>query len=103
MSLNESIRKTDENCELIGCLGQRHIAANMARRSIRIDGVPEMRWAHTSTALPLPCTERQDAVGDTMNDGRIIVHGNVGDAVGYAMRSGEIFVKGNAGYRAASI
>ena len=42
----------------------------------------------------------QDAVGDTMNDGRIVVHGNIGDAAGYAMRGGEIYVKGNAGYRA---
>lgn len=40
VALNESIRKTDENCELIGCLGQRYIAAGMAQRSIRIDGVP---------------------------------------------------------------
>ena len=35
-----------------------------------------------------------------MNDGRIVVHGNIGDAAGYAMRGGEIYVKGNAGYRA---
>ena len=35
-----------------------------------------------------------------MNDGKIVIHGNVGDAVGYAMRGGSIFVKGNAGYRA---
>ena len=42
----------------------------------------------------------QDAVGDTMNEGRIVVHGNIGDAAGYAMRGGKIYVKGNAGYRA---
>lgn len=42
----------------------------------------------------------QDAVGDTMNDGRIIVHGSIGDAAGYAMRGGEIYVQGDAGYRA---
>ena len=42
----------------------------------------------------------QDAVGDTMNDGTIVIHGNVGDAVGYAMRGGHIYVRGNAGYRA---
>jgi glutamate synthase domain-containing protein 3 len=35
-----------------------------------------------------------------MNDGRIVVHGSIGDAAGYAMRGGEIFVRGNAGYRA---
>ena len=35
-----------------------------------------------------------------MNDGRIVIHGNVGDAVGYAMRGGSIYIRGNAGYRA---
>ncbi|HHT28185.1 MAG TPA: glutamate synthase [Firmicutes bacterium] len=101
VALNESIRKTDENCELIGCLGQRYIAAGMAQRSIRIDGVPgNALGAYLNGATITVYGNAQDAVGDTMNDGRIIVHGNVGDAVGYAMRSGEIFVKGNAGYRA---
>ena len=35
-----------------------------------------------------------------MNNGCIVIHGNIGDAAGYAMRGGEIFVQGNAGYRA---
>lgn len=34
-----------------------------------------------------------------MNNGKIVVHGNVGDTVGYAMRGGEIYIKSNAGYR----
>ena len=38
--------------------------------------------------------------GDTMNDGRIVVFGNIGDAAGYAMRGGKLLIKGNAGYRA---
>ena len=44
--------------------------------------------------------DAQDAVGDTMNAGRIIVHGSIGDAAGYAMRGGELYIEGNAGYRA---
>ena len=44
--------------------------------------------------------DAQDAVGDTMNAGRIVVHGSIGDAAGYAMRGGELYVAGNAGYRA---
>ena len=39
-------------------------------------------------------------MGDTMNDGKIVIHGGIGDCAGYAMRGGKIFVKGNAGYRA---
>ena len=35
-----------------------------------------------------------------MNDGTILVQGNIGDAAGYAMRGGRIYVRGNAGYRA---
>jgi len=35
-----------------------------------------------------------------MNEGTIVVHGNIGDAAGYAMRGGRIYVQGNAGYRA---
>ena len=35
-----------------------------------------------------------------MNDGTILVQGNIGDAGGYAMRGGNIFVGGSAGYRA---
>ncbi|NLM50860.1 MAG: glutamate synthase, partial [Clostridiaceae bacterium] len=41
----------------------------------------------------------QDATGDTMDSGSIIVYGNCGDTTGYAMRGGEIYIKGNAGYR----
>ena len=42
----------------------------------------------------------QDAVGDTMNAGRIVINGSAGDAAGYAMRGGEIYIRDNAGYRA---
>ena len=42
----------------------------------------------------------QDAVGDTMNAGRIVIRGSIGDAAGYAMRGGELYVQGDAGYRA---
>ena len=42
----------------------------------------------------------QDATGDTMNAGEIIIHGSSGDATGYAMRGGMILVEGNVGYRA---
>lgn len=34
-----------------------------------------------------------------MNEGDIIIHGNVGDACGYGMRGGRIFIEGDCGYR----
>ena len=41
-----------------------------------------------------------DAVGDTMNGGRIYLHGDAGDAAGYAMWGGALYIRGNAGSRA---
>ena len=99
--LNEKIRKTDGDCRIVGCLGQRFIASGMGGKSIDIDGVPgNALGAYLSGTEITVNGNAQDAVGDTMNDGRIVVHGNIGDAAGYAMRGGEIYVKGNAGYRA---
>ena len=99
-SVNEALRKIDE-CKLVGCCGQRFIAAGMSDKTISIEGVPgNALGAYLNGANITVHANAQDAVGDTMNEGRIIIHGNIGDAAGYAMRGGRIFVKGNAGYRA---
>lgn len=99
--LNEKIRTGPEKCRIIGCLGQRFIAAGMDKKSIVIDGIPgNALGAYLSGAVIEVNSNAQDAVGDTMNDGRIIIHGNAGDAAGYAMRGGEIYIRGSAGYRA---
>jgi hypothetical protein len=55
------------------------------------------------TARDYGARNAQDAVGDTMKRGRIIIHGLCGDTVGYAMRGGEIYIKGNTGYAPACI
>lgn len=99
-TLNEAIRR-DADCHIIGCLGQRFLAAGADCRQITIDGIPgNALGAYLNGAEITVHGNAQDAVGDTMNDGKIIIHGNVGDAAGYAMRGGRIYVKGNAGYRA---
>ena len=100
-SVNEALRKTEEQCELTNSCGQRFIAAGMPEKDIVIRGIPgNALGAYLNGAHITVCGNAQDAVGDTMNDGQIFVHGNIGDAAGYAMRGGRIFVKGNAGYRA---
>lgn len=100
-TLNDKLRKADENVNITECLGQRFIAAGMSKKQIEIDGVPgNAMGAYLNGALITVNGNAQDAVGDTMNDGKIVIHGNIGDAAGYAMRGGEIYVKGNAGYRA---
>ena len=99
--LNVKIREADGDCVLMGCMGQRFIAAGLSHKKIDIQGVPgKALGAYLNGAVIDVEGNAQDAVGDTMNDGEIIIHGNIGDAAGYAMRGGKIFVRGNAGYRA---
>lgn len=43
----------------------------------------------------------QDGVGNTMDDGEIVVEGRAGDVLGMSMRGGKIFVRDSVGYRAA--
>ena len=84
--LNERIRAgKDEHIVIENCIGQRFIGAACKTGVIEIHGTPG---------------NAQDAVGDTANDGRIIVYGSIGDAAGYAVRGGKVFVRGDAGYRA---
>ena len=100
-AINDNIRKTQGHCSIVGCCGQRFIAAGMSDKNITINGVPgNALGAYLNGAAITVNANAQDAVGDTMNDGIIVIHGNIGDAAGYAMRGGKIFVKGNAGYRA---
>lgn len=100
-ALNDIIRNTKETCNVIGCCGQRFIAAGMSDKDIIIDGIPgNALGAYLNGASVTVKANAQDAVGDTMNAGRIVIHGNIGDAAGYAMRGGKIYIKGNAGYRA---
>jgi glutamate synthase domain-containing protein 3 len=37
--------------------------------------------------------------GNTMNSGKIIVHGNAWDVTGLSARGGKMFIKGSSGYR----
>ena len=100
-TLNDSIRKADEDCVINACCGQRFIAAGMSGKNIVINGVPgNALGAYLNGADITVYGNAQEAVGDTMNAGRITIHGNTGDAAGYAMRGGEIYVRGCAGYRA---
>ena len=100
-AINNTLRQVEGACTLVGCCGQRFIAAGMSGRSITIEGVPgNALGAYLDGGSITVNANAQDAVGDTMNGGRIVIHGNIGDAAGYAMRGGRIFVKGNAGYRA---
>ena len=100
-ALNETLRKTGDDCTIEGCCGQRFIAAGMSDRNLTINGIPgNALGAYLNNANITVNNNAQDAVGDTMNEGKILIHGNIGDAAGYAMRGGKIYIKGSAGYRA---
>lgn len=99
-ALNEIVRNTPGDVEIVNCLGQRFIGAGLGKRKIHIRGVPgNALGAYLNGADIEVFGNAQDAVGDTMNAGSIVVHGNIGDTAGYAMRGGRILVQGNAGYR----
>lgn len=98
--LNERIRASSDDVEILDCCGQRFIGTGLQNRRITIRGTPgNALGAYLNGASIEVFGNAQDAVGDTMNDGWIIIHGNAGDALGYAMRGGRILVRGDAGYR----
>ncbi|WP_207263483.1 hypothetical protein [Desulfovibrio sp. Huiquan2017] len=83
------------------CNGQRYLATALdGDFNFDIYGVPGqdlgafMRGPHIRVH-----NNAQDGVGNTMDNGRIIIEGMAGDVIGYAMRGGEIFIKGDVGYR----
>ena len=83
------------------CNGQRYIGTAL-EGDLKFDiyGVPGqdlaafMRGPHIRIH-----NNAQDGVGNTMDEGRIVIEGIAGDVIGYAMRGGEIFIKGDVGYR----
>jgi glutamate synthase domain-containing protein 3 len=83
--------------------GQRYIGSGI-RRPVRIivHGVPGNDLGAFMDGPKITVDRNaQDGVGNTMNNGVIVVHGRAGDIVAMGMRGGRIFIKGSVGYRAA--
>ena len=101
-ALNEEIHACgDDLIELEDVMGQRYLCSGLSGKKVRIHGIP----GNTLCCYLDDCEvevmgNAQDATGDTMNAGTLIIHGNCGDATGYAMRGGQILIEGNVGYRA---
>jgi len=82
--------------------GQRFIADGLQEKDLllEINGVPGGDLAaFMDGPTVIVRGNGQDAIGNTMNDGKVIIHGNAGDALGYGMRGGALLVRGSAGYR----
>ncbi len=81
--------------------GQRYIAGGIAAPcSFEINGVPGQDLAAFARVNKIRVNANaQDGVGNTMDEGTIVVDGIGGDVIGYAMRGGNIFIRGDVGYR----
>ena len=62
-ALNEALRRTDSDCTIEGCCGQRFIAAGMSDKNLTINGIPG------------------NALGAYLNNACITVNANAQDAV----------------------
>ncbi|MBE0448929.1 MAG: hypothetical protein IBX64_12720 [Actinobacteria bacterium] len=104
-NLNEKVREAVDSGEidikLVNVNGQRYIAdAIDTPVNITIEGVPGNNLgAFMSGPVVVVTANGQDHIANTMNDGKIIVHGDAGDVLGYGMRGGKLFIKGDVGYR----
>jgi glutamate synthase domain-containing protein 3 len=103
--LNEQIREAvvdgATNIVLKNVNGQRYIAGALeGDLNFEIQGVPGQDLCSFMRGPKVRVkANAQDGVGNTMDDGTIIIEGLAGDVVGYAMRGGKIFIKGDVGYR----
>lgn len=112
--LNEDIRKIlgrscniEENpgkkieITLDNVLGQRYIGDGLkGNHFIKINGVPGNDLAAFMDGPTIEVVENgQDGIGNTMNAGKVIIHGDGGDIIGYSMRGGEIYIEKNVGFR----
>ena len=101
-ALNEEINACqDEYIELDNVMGQRYLCSGLSGKKVRINGIPgNALCCYLDDCEVEVMGNAQDATGDTMNAGTLIIHGHCGDATGYAMRGGMILIEGNVGYRA---
>lgn len=103
--LNEQIRAAvaagAREITLVNVNGQRYIADGVAAEvAFTVQGVPgQDMGAFMRGPVIQVQANAQDGVGNTMDDGRVVVHGLAGDVIGYAMRGGRILIRGDVGYR----
>lgn len=100
--IREAIRGGERKILLKNVVGQRYIGGGIIADGVEItiEGVPgEDLAAFMEGPTVIVKNNAQDAVGNTMNDGKVIVHGLGGDVIGYGMRGGRIYIRDDVGYR----
>ena len=80
---------------------QRYIATGLTGDlHFQVQGVPGQDMAAFMSGPTIRVLNNaQDGVGNTMDEGLVVVEGMAGDVIGYAMRGGRIYIKGDVGYR----
>jgi putative selenate reductase len=104
--LNEKVRTRARagarHIILEGVRGQRYLGSNLdfADLLLQIKGIPGEDLGFNLSGPTIEVFgHAQNAVANTMDSGRIIVHGLGGDALAYGMRGGELYVRDDVGYR----
>lgn len=102
--IRAEIRSGTKEIKVTNVVGQRYIGGGLEDGAVKIhiEGVPGEDLAAFMDGPTLNVRNNaQDGVGNTMNSGKIIVHGMAGDVVGYGMRGGKIYIRDDVGYRVA--
>lgn len=99
--IREKVREGFTDFTLTNVNGQRYIATALeGDLTFIVEGVPGQDMASFMRGPYVRVNANgQDGIGNTMDDGKIVVDGIVGDVAGYAMRGGRIYIKGDVGYR----
>jgi len=100
-TIKAAIAQGETEFDLVNVVGHRYIGCGIAAPvTIRIEGIPGNDLAAFMDGPQIYCSGNgQDGIGNTMNDGLVVISGHAGDVMGYSMRGGRIFIRGNAGYR----
>jgi len=100
--LREVVAQGTERIIINNVCGQRYIGTDLNKPvEIEINGTPgNDLGAFMDGPVVTVNANVQDGTGNTMNEGKIIVHGRGGDITGLAARGGQIFIRDSVGYRA---
>lgn len=91
----------EQNIEVFGLTGERYIACGWEnKKQLILHGTAGNNLGAFAEGPEITLYGNgQEGVANTLSDGRLVIHGRVGDIAGYGMRGGELLVEGDAGYR----
>ena len=100
--IRELLSRGETDIVLKGVLGQRYIGGGInADARFSIYGTPGQDLGAFMNGPEIRVFGNvQDGTANTMNAGKIVVHGKGGEIPGHSMRGGKLFIKGDVEYRA---